>query len=180
MKTDKEISEKYIQSAERYLNQRDMLSIEWAVVHYKRAVLFDHTNYNLRKRFVEVFHQVSCINKIIENDDIEKTQRIKLFLEYLLCNTSEIKSLFSDDFSCEYNCYGFTLNALIKNLKNEITKRNKKYKIGYFFIANRFNPCLIVDETILRFQIKDKKINYISSQKIENADISSLLIWVNN
>lgn len=180
MKTDKEISEKYIQSAERYLNQSDISSIEWAVVHYKRAVLFDHTNFELRKRFVDVFHQVSIINKIKENEDIEKTQIIKQFTEHLLFNTSELKHLFSDDFSCEYNCYGFTLDALIKNLKNEITKRNKKYKIGYFFIANRFNPCLIVDDTILRFGIKNKKIEHISSQNIDGADISSLLIWVNN
>jgi hypothetical protein len=180
MKTDKEISEKYIQSAERYLNQSDISSIEWAVVHYKRAVLFDHTNFELRNRFVEVFHQVSTINKTIENEDIQKTSLIKEFIEYLIHNKSETKHLFSNDFSCEYNCYGFTLDALIKNLKNEITKRNKKYKIGYFFIANRFNPCLIIDDTILRFGIKNKKIEHISSQKIDGADISSLLIWVNN
>ena len=180
MKTDKKISEKYIQSAERYLNQNDITSIEWAVVHYKRAVLFDHTNFELRKRFVEVFHQVSNINKSIENEDIEKIQLIKQFVEFLLFDTSEIKSLFSHDFNCEYNCYGITLDSLIKNLKNEITKRNKKYKIGYFFIPNRFNPCLIIDETILRFRIKNRKIDSITSQKIEDADISSLLLWVNN
>lgn len=180
MKTDKEISEKYIQSAERYLNKNDITSIEWAVVHYKRAVLFDHTNFELRKRFVEVFHQVSIINKSIENEDIEKAQLIKQFIESLLFSTSEIECLFSNDFSCEHNYYGSTLNALIKNLKNEISKRNRKYKIGYFFIANRFNPCLIVDETILRFRIKNEKIDLITSQKIEGADISNLLIWVNN
>lgn len=180
MKTDKEISEKYIQSAERYLSQNDISSIEQAVVHYKRAVLFDHTNFELKKRFAEVFHQVSTINKITENEDIEKTLLIKRFIEYILFNKSEIKSLFSDDFNCEYNYYGFTLDALIKNLKNEITKKNKKYKLGYFFIANRFNPCLIIDDTILRFGIKNKKIIFISSQNIDGADISSLLIWVNN
>ena len=52
--------------------------------------------------------------------------------------------------------------------------------MGYFLIANRFNPCLIVDDFILRFTIKNKKIDIISSQKMEGADISSLLIWVNN
>ena len=90
MKTDKEISENYIQSAERNLKESNISSIEWAVVHYKRAVLFDPTNFELRKRFVEVFHQVSAINKTVENEDIEKTFLIKQFLEYLLFNTAEI------------------------------------------------------------------------------------------
>ena len=180
MKTDKEISEKYIQSAERSLKESKISSIEWAVVHYKRAVLFDPTNSELRKRFVEVFHQVSAINKTVETEDIEKTFLIKQFIEYLLFNTAEIKCLFTDDFYCEHNYYGSTQDALIKNLKNEITKKNKKYRMGYFLIANRFNPCLIVDDLILRFTIKNKKIDIISSQKMEGADISSLLIWVNN
>ena len=39
---------------------------------------------------------------------------------------------------------------------------------------------MIVDDTILRFSVKNKKIDSISTQKFEGADISNLLIWVNN
>ena len=52
MKTDKEISENYIQSAERSLKESKISSIEWAVVHYKRAVLFDPTNVRLQTKSV--------------------------------------------------------------------------------------------------------------------------------
>lgn len=180
MKTDKEISEHYIEFAEKNLNENDIVSSERAVVAYKRAILFDPKNSVLRKRFIEVFLQVSTISKKVENEDVEKTFFIKQFIEYLLYNTSEIKSIFSDDFCCNYNCFGSTLDVFIKNLKNEITKRNKKYYVGYFFIAHRFNPCMIVDDTILRFSVKNKKIDSISTQKFEGADISNLLIWVNN
>ena len=40
MKTDKEISENYIQSAERSLKESKISSIEWAVVHYKTCGSF--------------------------------------------------------------------------------------------------------------------------------------------
>ena len=44
MKTDKEISEHYIEFAEKNLNENDIVSSERAVVAYKRAVLFDPKN----------------------------------------------------------------------------------------------------------------------------------------
>jgi hypothetical protein len=55
MKTDKEISEYYIESAERHLIENDIYSIEKAFVHFKRAILFDPKNSELRKRLNEVF-----------------------------------------------------------------------------------------------------------------------------
>lgn len=181
MKTDKEISKSYIESAERHLIENDVYSIEKAVVHYKRAILFDPKNVALRKRLNEVFYEVSQRNKLIENEDIEKNLIIKSFLDS--CKNGNLycaKSLFSKDFSCEYNYFGETLDSFISNLTKEIKLKKTKCEIGYFFIANRFNTCLIINEYILRFNIKDNKINFISSQKFEGADISNLIIWVNN
>ena len=43
-----------------------------------------------------------------------------------------------------------------------------------------WNLHLIINEYILRFNIKENKINFITSQKFEGADISNLIIWVNN
>ena len=80
MKTDKEISESYIESAEKHLIENDVYSIEKAVVHYKRAILFDPKNIALRKWLNEVFYEVSKRNKLIENEDIEKNLIIKKFL----------------------------------------------------------------------------------------------------
>ena len=180
MKSDKEISEKYVQSAERYLNQSDISSIEWAVVHYKRAVIFDHRNHSLRKRLVEVFYHVSEINKTVKDEDIQKTLIIKKFIFYLTNNSDKIKSLLSEDFNCEYNCYGTNIEMLTKNLKKLIIFKNQKIRIAYFFIANRFNPCIVVENNILRFGIKNSKIKFINTQKFDGADISNLLIWENN
>lgn len=181
MKTDKEISESYIESAERHLIENDVYSIEKAVVHYKRAILFDPKNIALRKRLNEVFYEVSRKNKLIENEDIEKNLIIKSFLASCKNgNLSYLKSLFSKDFSCQYNYFGETLDSLISNFIKEIKFKKTKCEIGYFFIANRFNTCLIINEYILRFNIKENKINFISSQKFEGADISNLIIWVNN
>ena len=181
MKTDKEISESYIESAERHLIENDVYSIEKAVVHYKRAILFDPKNIALRKRLNEVFYEVSRRNKLIENEDIEKSLIIKSFLDS--CNKgnlSYLKSLFSKDFNCEYNYFGETLDSFILNFIKELKHKKTKCKIGYFLIANRFNSCLLMNEYILRFNIKENKINFISSQKFEGADISNLIIWVNN
>lgn len=181
MKTDKEISESYIESAERHLIENDVYSIEKAVVHYKRAILFDPKNIALRKRLNEVFYEVSRRNKLIENEDIEKNLIIKSFLDSCKKgNLSYLKSLFSKDFNCEFNYFGETLDSFISNFTKEIKLKKTKCKIGYFFIANRFNTCLIINEYILRFNIKDNKINFVNSQKFEGADISNLIIWVNN
>lgn len=180
MKSNKEISENYIRSAERYLNQNDMSSIEWAVVHYKRAVIFDHRNHFLRKRLTEVFHYVSEINKTMKDEDLQKTLIIKKFISYLTNNSDGIKSLLSDDFNCEYNCYGNNIEMLAKNLRNLIIFKKQKIRIAYFFIANRFNPCIVVEDNILRFGIKNNKIKFINTQSFDGADISNLLIWENN
>ena len=181
MKTDKEISEYYIESAERHLIENDIYSIEKAVVHYKRAILFDPKNLELRKRLNEVFYEVSRRNKLIENEDIEKSLIIKSFLDSCKNgNLSHVKSLFSKDFSCEYNYFGETLDSFILNFLKELKHKKTKCEIGYFFIANRFNTCLIINKYILRFNIKENKINFITSQKFEGADISNLIIWVNN
>ena len=181
MKTDKEISEYYIESAERHLIENDIYSIEKAVVHYKRAILFDPKNLELRKRLNEVFYEVCKKNKRIENDDIEKTLIIKSFLDSCKNgNLSYVKSLFSKDFNCENNYFGETINSFILNFIKELKYKKTKCEIGYFFIANRFNTCLIINEYILRFNIKENKINFITSQKFEGADISNLIIWVNN
>lgn len=181
MKTDKEISESYIESAERHLIENDVYSIEKAVVYYKRAILFDPKNIELRKSLNEVFYEVNKKNKLIENEDIEKNLIIKKFLS--LCkseNLTYVKSLFSKDFNSEYNYFGETLDSFISNFIKEIKLKKTKCEIGYFFIANRFNTCLIINEYVLRFNIKENKINFISSQKLEGADISNLILWVNN
>ena len=180
MKSNKEISENYIRSAERYLNQNDISSIEWAVVHYKRAIIFDQKNHSLRKRLVEVFNHVSEINKTMKDEDIQKTLIIKKFISYLTNNSDDIRSLLSEDFNCEYNCYGNNSEMLIKNLKHLIIFKNQKIRIAYFFIANRFNPCIVVEDNILRFGIKNNKIKFINTQNFDGADISNLLIWENN
>lgn len=180
MKSNKEISENYIRSAERYLNQNDMSSIEWAVVHYKRAVIFDQRNHSLRKRFVEVFNYVSEINKTLKDEDIQKTLIIKKFIFYLTNNSDKIKSLTSEDFNCEYSCYGNNIEMLTKNLKYLMIYKNQKIRIAYFFIANRFNPCIVVEDNILRFEIKNNKIKFTNTQNFDGADISNLLIWENN
>ena len=181
MKTDKEISEYYIESAERHLAENNIHSIEKAVVHYKRAILFDPKNLALRKRLNEVFHEVSRMNKHIEEVDAEKNLIIRNFL--LLCksgNLANIKSLFSKDFCSKYNYFGETLDSFIINFTKELKHKKTKCEIGYFFIANRFNTCLIINEYILRFDIKKNKINYITTQKMEGADISNLMVWKNN
>lgn len=83
MKTDKEISEHYIESAERHLMENDIYSIEKAVLHYKRAILFDPKNLELRKRLNEVFYEVCKKNKRIENEDIEKKFNNKKFFRFM-------------------------------------------------------------------------------------------------
>ena len=181
MKTDKEISKHYIESAERHLIENDINSIEKAVVHYKRAILFDPKNLDLRKRLNEVFYEVCKKNKRIENEDVEKTLIIKSFLDSCKNgNLSYVKSLFSKDFSCEYNYFGETLDSFILNFIKELKHKKTICEIGYFFIANRFNTCLIINEYILRFDIKKNKINYITTQKMEGADIINLMVWKNN
>ena len=106
--------------------ENDVYSIEKAVVYYKRAILFDPKNIELRKRLNEVFYEVNKKNKLIENEDIEKNLIIKKFLS--LCkseNLTYVKSLFSKDFNCEYNYFGETLDSFISNFIKEI--KLKKY-----------------------------------------------------
>ena len=97
MKTDKEISEYYIESAERHLIENDIYSIEKAVVHYKRAILFDPKNLELRKRLNEIFYEVCKKNKRIENDDIEK------FIDNLVDLTILGREVRKNEFEFEYD-----------------------------------------------------------------------------
>ena len=136
MKTDKEISEYYIESAERHLIENDIYSIEKAVVHYKRAILFDPKNLELRKRLNEVFYEVCKKNKRIENDDIEKSLIIKSFLDSCKNeNSSYVKSHFSKDFNCENNYFGETLNSFILNFIKELKYKKNKMRNWLLFYS---------------------------------------------